>query len=150
MTSCKSVSSFNKRDVFKEHSRIRLATIYTFIHLHILSKRKYVSIVIPTWAPYKPLEVGKKKSRTSMSWWGSKNIKYNEWFESTTRGEGKLCFVFKILRYFSNWLEWRKMVIYFKLFHSSTAQSFMVDTLNSAVHAWLGMVLCWYLVPRLS
>jgi hypothetical protein len=52
----------------------------------------------------------------------------------------------KILKCFSNWLDWRKIVICFKLFNFSIAQSFMVDTLNPAVHVWLGMVLCWCLV----
>ena len=96
---------------------------------------------IQTWAPHKLLEVGKKKAKSLMPRWGSKNTTYTKRFEITIKGEGKLCFYFKkILKCFSNWLDWRKMVICFKLFHSSTAQSFMVDTLNPAVHAWLGMV----------
>ena len=61
---------------------------------------KYVFIFIPTWAPYKLLEVGKKKEKSSMPWWESKNTIYIERFESTTKGEGKLCFVFKNLKMF--------------------------------------------------
>ena len=61
---------------------------------------KYVLIFIPTWAPHKLLEVGKKKAKSSMPWWGFKNTTYTEWFESTTKGEGKLCFVFKNLKMF--------------------------------------------------
>ena len=167
MFSCKVFLRFQSREIcFKEYSRIMLATIYIHTHAHLdlrvwhfspwilvltlqYMQYKYILIFIPTWAPHKPLEVGKKKAKLFMPWWGSKNKTYIEWFESTTRGEGKLCFVFKILKCFSNWLDWRKMVIYFKLFHSSTAQSFVVDTLNPIVQVWLGMVLYWCLVPRL-
>jgi hypothetical protein len=49
-------------------------------------------------------------------------------------------FYFQNLCKNSNLLDWRKKVNYFKLFHSSTTQSFMVDTLNLTVHVLLGMV----------
>ena len=141
-------SKFQTRETcFKEHSRIRLDTIYIYIHTYahldlrvwhfspwilVLTLQymqcKYVFICISTWAPHKLLEVDKKKAKSSMPWWVSKNTIYTEWFERTIKGEGKLCFVFKTLKYFTNWLDWRKMVICFKLFRSSTAQNFMVDT----------------------
>ena len=68
---------------------------------------KYVLIFIPTWAPHKLLEVGKKKAKSLMPWWGSKNTIYIERFESTTKGEGKLFFVFKNLKMFLQ-LTWLK------------------------------------------
>ena len=108
-----------------EHSRIRLATIYIFhTHAHLDLKvwhfspwilvltlqymqYKYVFIFIPTWAPHKLLEIGKKKAKSSMPCWESKYTTYTEWFESTTKGEGKLCFVFKNLKMFLQ-LTWLK------------------------------------------
>ena len=56
---------------------------------------KYVLTFIPTEAPYKLLEVRKKKASHWCFGEDPKNTTYTEWFESTTKGEGKLCFVFK-------------------------------------------------------
>ena len=42
-----------------------------------------------------------------MPWWGPKNTTYTKWFESTTKGEGKLCFVLKNLKIFLQ-LSWLK------------------------------------------
>ena len=90
-----------------------------------------------------------KEGKSLMPYCGSKNTTYTEWFESTTKGEGKLCFVFKNLKLFLQ-LTWLKEDgDLFQASHSSIAQSFMVDTLNPAVHTWLGMVLCWCLLLRL-
>jgi hypothetical protein len=117
---------FQIREIcFKEHSRIRLATIYISTHtctswsksmtffswILVLTLQymqyKYVLIFIPTWTPHKLLEVGKNKAKSSLPWWGSKNTTYTEWFESTTQGEGKLCFVSKNLKLFLQ-LTWLK------------------------------------------
>ena len=155
---------------FKEHSRIRLATIYIYIYIHthahldlrvwhlspwilVLTLQymqcKYVFIFIPTWAPHKLLELGKRR-QSHQCLGEDPKIPYIQSDLRVLQKE-KVSYVLflKVLKCFSNWLDWRKMVICFKLFHSSTAQSFMVDTLNLAEHVQLGMVLCWCLVLRL-
>jgi hypothetical protein len=71
---------------------------------------------------------------------GSTNTTYNERSECTIEGEGKLCFLSKIyINTPSDRIEgWKGLC--FTLFHFSTAQSFMVYTLNLVVEVWLGMV----------
>jgi hypothetical protein len=95
-------------------------------------------------------EVGKKKAKSSLPWWGSKNTIYWVIWEYYKRRRLQLCFVFKNLKTFLQLTWLKEKGDLFKLFHSSTAQSFMVDTLNPTMHVWLEMVLCWCLVPRLS
>jgi hypothetical protein len=89
--------------------------------------------------PNKDLSLGKDPENTT----------YNKWFESTTKKEKLSMFYFENFWKNSNWLDWRKKVNYFKRFHSSTAPSFMVDTLNPISAGIARNGLCWYLVLKL-
>jgi hypothetical protein len=80
MFSCKNIFKFQTRETcYKEHSRIKTVTIYIHRHAHLdlriwhfspkililtlqYMQCKYVLTFIPTWAPHKILEVGKKKA----------------------------------------------------------------------------------------
>jgi hypothetical protein len=154
-----SFSLSQKRDTcFKEQSRIRLATKYFHTHAHLdlmvwhsppqipALTRQYMCGKYAISLKYLQLHISFHRSRMSlrhqsyMPQRGSTNTTYNERSECTTEGEGKLCFLFKIYTNTpSDRIEgWKGLC--FTLFHFSTAQSFMVDSLNPAVQVWLEMV----------
>jgi hypothetical protein len=70
-----------------------------------------------------------------MPWWESKNTTYMSDLRALQKEKVSYVFFSNLCKN-SNWLK----VIYFNLFYSSTAQSFMVDTLNPTVQVWLGEV----------
>jgi hypothetical protein len=154
-----SFSLSQQRDTcFKEQSRIRLATKYFHTHAHLdLSvwhsppripalTRQYMHGKYAISMKYLQLHISFHRSRmflrhqSYMPQRGSTNTTCNERSECTIEGEGKLCFLFKIYtKTPCDRIEgWKGL--YFMLFCFSTAQSFMVDTLNHAVQVWLGMV----------